>query len=180
MDDSFDSIIRRLQAFIDHTGMSFSQFADTCAIPRPTLSQLLGGRTKSINDVLLSKFCRAFPQLNVAWLLFGQGDMLQQSNIEISEAQTGSNKPGNWSQDVDMAADSAPGATYAGADSASDTIAQEERNFTVADSFGPSIPYSTANRQDTTTGALQDRGTAKAVSVIVLYDNGTFRTFKPA
>lgn len=86
------SIIDRLRTFMTHVGMSNSQFADAAGIPRPTLSQLLNGRNKSVNDAFLRKLNDAFPNLDVRWLLFGLGDMLVDSNIEISETQNSANR----------------------------------------------------------------------------------------
>ena len=62
--------------FMDNAGISSSQFADTCEIPRPTLSQLLNGRNKKVSDEVIGKIHRAYPSLNVMWLLFGDGEML--------------------------------------------------------------------------------------------------------
>ena len=39
-------IISRLKTYLNSMNISNSQFADTCGIPRPTLSQLLNGRNK--------------------------------------------------------------------------------------------------------------------------------------
>ena len=80
-------IIERLIAFIGYTGLSNSQFADTAGIPRPSLSQMLHGRNKSLNNQMLGKLNEAFPNLNIMWLLFNQGNMLIDGNIEISERQ---------------------------------------------------------------------------------------------
>lgn len=82
-------IIERLKEFMAHTGMSNSQFADFAGIPRPTLSQLIHGRNKTINDQLLRKLDDSFPDLDIRWLLSGKGDMLTSSNIEFSEPQNG-------------------------------------------------------------------------------------------
>ncbi|MBR6014346.1 MAG: helix-turn-helix domain-containing protein, partial [Selenomonadaceae bacterium] len=41
-------IVSRLKMFLEQAGISNSQFADTCDIPRPTLSQLLNGRNKKV------------------------------------------------------------------------------------------------------------------------------------
>ena len=41
--------------FLDQTGISNSQFADTCEIPRPTLSQLLNGRNKKVSEEVIGK-----------------------------------------------------------------------------------------------------------------------------
>ncbi|MCM1451686.1 MAG: helix-turn-helix domain-containing protein [Clostridium sp.] len=62
---------------MEHTGLPISQFADTALIPRPTLSQILSGRNKKISNEVLEKLHDAFPDLNVAWLLFGDGEMLR-------------------------------------------------------------------------------------------------------
>lgn len=78
-------ILSRLIKFRDYTELSNSQFADKAGIPRPTLSQFLNGRNKRLSDDLASKLHAAYPQLNMLWLLFGEGDMLMNGNIEISE-----------------------------------------------------------------------------------------------
>ena len=69
-------IVTRLKMFLEQTGISNSQFADTCDIPRPTLSQLLNGRNKKVSDEVIGKIHRAYPTLNVMWLMFGDGEML--------------------------------------------------------------------------------------------------------
>lgn len=83
-------IVSRLKTFINHIGIPVTQFADNCRIPRPTLSQLLNGRNKKVSDELIGKIHEAFPDLSVLWLMFGEGDMLHNKNIKISEPQTGS------------------------------------------------------------------------------------------
>ena len=68
-------IISRLKRFLEQNGISNSQFADTCEIPRPTLSQLLNGRNKKVSDEVISKIHAAYPALNIMWLMFGDGEM---------------------------------------------------------------------------------------------------------
>lgn len=80
-------IIERLCKFIDASGLTNSQFADRAGIPRPSMSQMLHGRNKSLNNHVLSKLNDAFPELNIVWLLFGRGDMLSYTNSETSEPQ---------------------------------------------------------------------------------------------
>ena len=69
-------IVSMLKKFLDQAGISNSQFADNCDIPRPTLSQLLNGRNKKVSDEVIGKIHRAYPSLNVMWLMFGDGEML--------------------------------------------------------------------------------------------------------
>ena len=65
-------VIDRLVQFINYTGLSSSQFADKTGIPRPSLSQMLHGRNKSVNNQVLTKLHTSFPALNILWLLFGK------------------------------------------------------------------------------------------------------------
>lgn len=80
-------LVTRLRTYIDFIAMPVTQFADTCGIPRPSMSQLLSGRNKKVSNELISKIHDAFPDLNVLWLMFGQGDMLVKQNSPLSEPQ---------------------------------------------------------------------------------------------
>ena len=84
-------LVTRLKSFMEISQIAISQFADTCNIPRPTMSQILNGRNKKISDELISKIHQAYPQLSVLWLMFGEGDMLVDMNIQISEAKNDEN-----------------------------------------------------------------------------------------
>lgn len=68
-------IVSRIKLFLSQNGIANSQFADTCEIPRPTLSQLLNGRNKKVSDEVLTKIHNAYPTLNMMWLMFGDGNM---------------------------------------------------------------------------------------------------------
>ena len=68
-------IVSRIKLFLSQNGIANSQFADTCEIPRPTLSQLLNGRNKKVSDEVLTKIHNAYPALNMMWLMFGDGSM---------------------------------------------------------------------------------------------------------
>ncbi|MCM1337868.1 MAG: helix-turn-helix domain-containing protein [Candidatus Amulumruptor caecigallinarius] len=79
-------IVSRLKTFIDYLGVPVTQFADNCGIPRPTLSQLLNGRNKTVRDELVAKIHAAYPRLSVMWLLFGEGEAI----LDAPEAATAS------------------------------------------------------------------------------------------
>lgn len=80
-------LVSRLKHYLDYRQISVTQFADECAIPRPTGSQLLAGRNKKVSDEIIGKIHSAYPDLNIVWLMFGEGDMVTDANIEISEPQ---------------------------------------------------------------------------------------------
>lgn len=77
-------IIARLKRFIDSQAYSVSQTADMAGIPRPSLSQILSGRNKKVSNELIQKLHTAFPQLNIMWLIFGDGEMLSGERPSIS------------------------------------------------------------------------------------------------
>lgn len=84
-------IISRLKTYLNSMNISNSQFADTCGIPRPTLSQLLNGRNKKISDEIISKIHDTYPSLSVLWLLFGEGQMMIHENTPFSEGSNEEN-----------------------------------------------------------------------------------------
>ena len=69
-------IISRLKVFLNQKNIASSQFADTCDIPRPTVSQLLNGRNKKVSDEVISKIHSSYPELSIMWLMFGEEPML--------------------------------------------------------------------------------------------------------
>lgn len=81
MDDS--NVAIRLKDFIDSKGMSHSQFSDKCGIPRPSLSQILSGRNKKISNVIVGQIHKAFPELSVLWLMFGEGPMVVDNKLPL-------------------------------------------------------------------------------------------------
>lgn len=80
-------LVNRLKYFMDYYKLTISQFADTCNIPRPTMSQLMNGRNKRISDEIINKIHNGFPSLSILWLMFGEGDMDVRSNMQLSEPQ---------------------------------------------------------------------------------------------
>lgn len=75
----------RLKLFMDAVGLTPSQLADRCGIPRPSLSAILSGRNKKISDTLIGQIHAVYPQLSVLWLMFDEGDMfLSSSGLDSS------------------------------------------------------------------------------------------------
>lgn len=86
-------LVNRLKFFMDSQNIGISQFADSCMIPRPTMSQILNGRNKKISDELITKIHVAYPQLSVLWLMFNEGPMVMNENTRLSEPQNAHSTP---------------------------------------------------------------------------------------
>lgn len=96
-----ENVAQRLKLFIDNTGLTLSQFADQCGIPRPSLSQLLSGRNKKISDVIVGAIHTNFPELSIMWLLFGEGEMYDHYRFPSSDTHEDGEKGVEGSANVD-------------------------------------------------------------------------------
>lgn len=93
--------VSRLKYFMENSNLAISQFADSCRIPRPTMSQILNGRNKKVSDELIAKIHTAYPQLSILWLMFGEGSMTINENNQFSERIKGHNSNITASQTTD-------------------------------------------------------------------------------
>lgn len=165
-----ENVAIRLKGFIESEGLTHSQFADRCGIPRPSLSQLLTGRNKKISDVIVGQIHQAFPELSVVWLLFGEGPMI--------------NPPVNEAHDYE---DPAPYGTY---NSVNTDNGLFERQYTNVNGLNTTAntPKRTENKEDKSSEEILElqreiekmrRNPRKVTHITVYYDDSTFETFYP-
>ncbi len=166
-------IIERLCNFMEYSGLSNSQFADKAGIPRPSLSQMLHGRNKSLNNQVLEKLNEAFPELNIVWLLFGHGEMVDISKIEFSERQNMQNSQQFVQKDID----------FEDFDEFQTSVLNDQQST----SNGEKSLHSGNEPQiqaiiDTlhNSGTNQDNASKKISSIIVLYTDNSFGIFHPS
>lgn len=165
-----DSVAIRLKGFMDEMGLSNSQFADKCGIPRPSLSQLLTGRNKKISDVIVGQIHQAFPRLSVLWLLFGEGEMLTPLPQEPTEEDEGlnlfSDKFTNATQDADS----------------QKFLNLRGLNTSVNSTKSPANqkdPIHLKNSELEREIEKMRKNPRKVVQITVYYDDSTFETFVP-
>ncbi|KAA9327454.1 helix-turn-helix transcriptional regulator [Hymenobacter busanensis] len=70
-------MVDRIRQLLQARQLSPTQFADTIGVARPIVSHILSGRNKPSLEVV-QKIIAAFPDLSMAWLLTGQGQMAVQ------------------------------------------------------------------------------------------------------
>lgn len=68
-----EGIISRLGEILDFYGLSGAAFADKINVQRSSISHLLTGRNKPSLEFVL-KISKAFPEVDLYWLLEGKGD----------------------------------------------------------------------------------------------------------
>lgn len=74
---------KRLQKFLDAENVSQSQFADSINVARASVSHIIAGRNKPGFD-FVEKMARAYPLLNVEWLITGKGKMYKDNSVTAS------------------------------------------------------------------------------------------------
>ena len=182
MSDS--NIAERLKTFIEAKGMSYSQFADTCGIPRPSLSQLLTGRNKKMSDQMVGQIHNMFPELSVLWLLFGEGPM------EDLRPEAKENPPQNEEDLYDdglFAFNNGPSESKkivfsTGREASGQILAGNRlKNDQISDQSADLKIQKLQNKIKELQGQIENlqKNPRKVAHITVYYDDSTFETFYP-
>lgn len=183
-------IVERLIAYRNYTGLSNSQFADKAGIPRPTLSQFLNGRNKRLSDDLTGKLHQTYPDLNILWLLFGEGDMLNTQNIKISEGKIEGNCdfPNTQSTDYEPNLHSESGSENCQkseairqnpAENCAMGMNQPSDNNAGNENMSLNDELNSQNEKFTKSPTLPTNPAKKIQSIMVFYSDNSFEIFTP-
>ena len=84
------AVAGRIKQFIDHLGITITQFADNTGIQRSSMSQILGGRNQKISIATIGKIHSTYPELSIYWLLYGHEPMLISTGRDgVAEGEEG-------------------------------------------------------------------------------------------
>lgn len=161
-------LVDRLNFFIKSEGISPSVLADSCNIPRPTVSQLLNGRNKKISDDIIGRIHKVFPKLSILWLMFGEGEMMQKgndnsgSNSESQLSQPSNTTDNNTQQASDFDSNYRDITEFMNIVSKNNSEIQVENNENQSNS-----PTTSDNRK-------------KITNIVVFYSDNSFQSFSPS
>lgn len=161
-------LVDRLNFFIKSEGISPSVLADSCDIPRPTVSQLLNGRNKKISDDIIGRIHKVFPKLSILWLMFGEGEMTQKANDN-----SGSNSESQFSQQsnaTDSNTQQASGfdSNYRDITEFMNIVSKNNSEIQAENNENPSAsPTSSDNRK-------------RITNIVVFYSDNSFQSFSPS
>lgn len=185
-------IIERLCKFMEYSGLTITQFADKAGIPRPSLSQMLHGRNKSLNNQVLAKLNATFPELNIVWLLFGNGTMLSDSKIKTSGGENNGNldlfqtqtpKQEDFGRQNLFFEQITQSQTNSKETSVADDTDNKSQINTQLPHSSPHINHRTSQKINEPAGSLiqtpQSDISKRVKSILVLYSDGSFETFIP-
>lgn len=146
-------MVDRIRKLIAYEQMNSSQFADEIKLQRSSLSHVLSGRNNPSLDFVM-KIKQRFPEVNLEWLLFGEGNMLlgEQNNIVFGTVNdSGDSKLENIGRTISN--NSETKVEYSGRYEETGTQTQNLKNFGLTG----------------TSGTVQ--------TVIVFFNNGTFEEY---
>lgn len=173
-------IVSRLKKYMDYRQIAISQFADSCNIPRPTISQILNGRNKKISDELIGKIHTTFPDLSIIWLMFGEGDMITNSNIKISEPQNNNKLTFGEGQVLEHELFHPEKELFPDITKIYPKNPQQEND--ACDIVPPGDKVPTQQQSSTIVEAISKKiePSKKITSIVVFYADNTFQTFSPS
>lgn len=70
----------RLQAFLQHKGITAYRFTQDCALPK----NFFHGKSDGISTQALASILDAYPELNPLWVISGKGAMLRDDDADTA------------------------------------------------------------------------------------------------
>ncbi len=156
----------RIRQLMESQHLSQQQFADMLNISPASLSSIFNDRTKpTLNHV--DAIQRSFPDINLRWLLYGEGQMFDSNNENSSS-----------SKDTPQSSTSKPSAS--GGDLVLDfgpitPTPQQQR----ASSAFPQTGAKSDNMHDSASWKNVDTRPRKIAEIRIFYDDQTWETFIP-
>ena len=166
----------RIQQLMRHEGMTQQEFATTLELSPSSLSSIFNGRTNPTNNHVLAIHKR-FPNINVNWLMFGEGDMYVD---EESAGELGETEMGAVNAEGAFTSESRPRNMEEGSMAAS-LFASEQgyMSSSIESSEGINIAQN-ANMVIREIVKYTDKPQRKITEIRIFFDDGTFETFQGA
>ena len=178
----------RIKLIMDNAGLTQQEFAVKLGISPASLSSIFTGRTNPTNNHVMA-IHRVFPQINVNWLLFGEGEMnIGNADFSASEEEEKSDTlSAHHEEETDSTSLSTNG-----------TPITPRSLFDVGPEVTPTTHHSTlpsspsSNKKDTRTtirgngqvmtanNIAMEREDRKIKEIRVFYSNGTYESFVPS
>ncbi len=164
-------MVERLKFYIETQGMLTSQFADAIGMPRSSFSQLLTGRNKSISNATIGKIHAAFPDLSIVWLLFGEGEMMNSTNMDKPTETTQQSQLSIFGENEIFESDAEVDAKYAKEIEVENRpILQQPSDATQASEPRGPVYHSLYTPQ---------ANNKRITHIVVYYNDNTFETLRP-
>ena len=183
-----ETMIERIRMIMDYAKLSQQDFAARLGISPASLSSILTGRTNPTNKHIMG-IHQGFPEINVNWLMFGEGEMLVDGTSEhtSSDGGDGAFNSTNESLQLEPASSNVEGLMGADKGFTMGANVSDASNRAVVESRGGMASLrreqrvtSRGNGNVTTMGVNIDKDERKIKEIRVFYSNGTYESFVPS
>ena len=169
----------RIRQLMLDKAMSQKSFAAELCIAEATLSGIFNGRTRPTNQTV-SAIHECFPEVNVMWLMFGEGDMYTSQALSADTPDAPQECDANGEEAPDLF--SSINAPQAGFDASA--LHQERAAFGEYAMTGshPSAHVSPAQVMQPQVQYIEkyiDKPQRKITEIRIFFDDGTYETFTP-
>lgn len=149
---------KRLGEILEYYGISAAAFSEMVTVNRSTISHLLSGRNKPSLEFVL-KVLKVFPEVELYWLLNGEGHFPTPSKIQKTES---------------------PEVMVSKNNTGVDSIESQRKNTSLLDSVQNEEPkLHTTKSIQPSTGHSEDLDFGTIERIVVFYKNGRFKTYMP-
>ncbi len=180
----------RIRQIMEQAGLSQQDFAVKLGVSPASMSSIFTGRTKPTNNHVMAVH-RTFPNVNVNWLIFGEGEMYVDSTA-MADAEAG-DEPA-----FDFEVDAEEGKTTGGTDGQMMSSMFSEESFSVPPSGRKEVVAaavqmnhpavlrperrSSSGREPVSHENVKiiDKQARKIKEIRVFFDDGTYEAFVPS
>ncbi|MFN2396426.1 MAG: helix-turn-helix domain-containing protein [Bacteroidales bacterium] len=161
-------MVTRIQEIIKRYDLTPSKLADTLDVPRSTISHILSERNKPSLE-FIQKIIDKFPEINIKWLLRGEGNIVEKERDLFSDLYAEREKEvidtGTLPPEISSEK------PVAKADEKYENVTDEKND--------DNVPESVVNKEIKYNDQIKTAN-KKIVKIFVFYDNGTFKEYNPA
>ncbi len=177
------NMVDRIREIIKYSQMSQQDFAARISASAASLSNILNGKTnpsaKTVQGIHLG-----FPEINVNWLMFGEGDMSAgiSSNVSDVDGETdGSEFPSGGLFGDAAAANSQPDGLFSANEQPAPPARQSYEPKSVQPAAHKDVLAENRNMRVSQPMAINiDKDARKIKEIRVFYSNGTYESFVPS
>ncbi len=166
----------RIRRIMELEGLTQQDYAMKLGISPASLSSIYTGRTNPTNNHVQAVH-RAFPDVNISWLLFGEGEML---NSDLQDRHVSTHADG---EDVDASEGENVGAQLAssgGSMGLFDALGTKESSSHTALSRSDKRSSSAMGSGRSSDAKTIDNIHRKIKEIRVFFDDGTYEAFVPS
>lgn len=173
----------KIELIIQEKRLNNTQFCSEVCIAPGTLSHIRSGRTEPTLNILRS-IAQAFPDINPAWLFYGEGSMyknvdspaVDRDAADVSDVHRAVEEDDEGMPDLFGASKQQGGSAKS---SMAATAAPTVRDTAMSRSASAALPGTAVSVQEIVAETLrqQQKPQRKVVEVRIFFDDGTFETF---